>query len=230
LRPFPRSFQPREPQHRRNGKIRAREVRVLDESRQPLGVMALNEALKLARDQALDLVEIVPNANPPVCRIVSYGKFLYEESKRGQGAHTKNTGNRMKEIQLSAVIDAHDFATKLNHAIGFLSEDMKVRLKLRFKGRQKAHKEVGFDVINRFVAATAAYGRTDTPPKLLGDRDLNVTIIPLPKDKRPKQKAEKATPSAESPARAAKHQPSDEVEPASDASAVPEPASQDAGE
>ena len=104
----------------------------------------------------------------------------------------------MKEIQLSAVIDAHDFATKLNHAIGFLSEDMKVRLKLRFKGRQKAHKEVGFDVINRFVAATAAYGRTDTPPKLLGDRDLNVTIIPLPKDKRPKQKAEKATPSAES--------------------------------
>lgn len=174
---------------------------MLDETKQALGVMALNDALKLARDRELDLVEIVPNATPPVCRIVSYGKFLYEESKRSQGQSARSSGNRMKEIQLSAVIDGHDFETKLNHAIGFLSDDMKVRLKLRFKGRQKAHKEVGFDVVNRFVAATAAYGRTDTPPKLLGDRDLNVTIIPLPKDKRPKTKpAEKVMTEEESAA------------------------------
>jgi translation initiation factor IF-3 len=196
---FGRSFQPREPLHRRNGKIRAREVRVLDESRQPLGVMPLNQALQLARDQGVDLVEVVPTAVPPVCRIVSYGKFLYEESKRGQGQHTRNAANRMKEIQLSAVIDAHDFATKLNHAIEFLGDDHKVRLKLRFKGRQKAHKEVGFDVINRFVAATAAYGRTDSPPKLLGDRDLNVIISPLPRDKRPKAKPTEKPPQPSTP-------------------------------
>ena len=178
-----RSYQPREPQHRRNGKIRAREVRVIDENKEQLGVLPLLEALRLAQKKGLDLIEIAPNATPPVCRIVDYGKFRYEEAKREKDSHRSAAG-KMKEIQLSAVIDPHDFATKLNHAIEFLCEDMKVRLKLRFKGRQKAHKEFGFQVVNKFVSDLAAYAQADSPPKMLGDRDLNVVLTPLPREKR----------------------------------------------
>jgi translation initiation factor IF-3 len=186
-RPFPsRSFHSREPLHRRNGKIRAREVRVVDETKQQLGVMSLNDALRLAQGKGLDLVEIAATATPPVCRIVNYGKFLYEESKRNKDAQSRQAGSRMKELQLSATIDPHDLAVKANHAIQFLSEDMKVRVKLRFKGRQKAHKEFGFEVVNRFVKEVAAYGQADSPPKMLGDRDLNVLISPLPREKRAK--------------------------------------------
>ncbi len=184
-RPFPpRSFHPREPLHRRNGKIRAREVRVLDENKQQLGVMSLNEALRLAQARDLDLVEVVPQAAPPVCRIVNYGKLLYEEAKRE--SHARSTAGQMKEIQISPVIDRHDLATKCHHAIGFLCDDMKVRVKLRFRGRQKAHKEIGFQVVNQFIQDVAAYGRVDAPPKMLGDRDLNAIISPLPRTKRAK--------------------------------------------
>ena len=189
-RPFPRRpFQPREPLHRRNGKIRAREVRVLDENKQQLGVMSLNDALRLAQAKDLDLVEVVPHATPPVCRIVNYGKLLYEESKRE--SHTRPTAGQLQEIQISPVIEAHDLATKRNHAIQFLCDDLKVRIKLRFRGRQKAHKEIGFQVVNRFIQDVAAYGRADAPPKMLGDRDLNAVISPLPRDKRGKSPRDK---------------------------------------
>lgn len=181
--PF-RRFQRNEPLHRRNGKIRAREVRVIGEDKQQLGVMSLDAALQLARNQQLDLVEIAATAIPPVCRIVNYGKFLYEESKAQK--NSKPSGGRMKELQLSPNIDPHDFQTKLNHAIAFLGDDMKVRIKLRFKGRQKAHKEYGFEIVNRFVREVAAHGKADSPPKMLGDRDLNVVISPLPRNQRGK--------------------------------------------
>lgn len=191
---FPsRSYHPREPQHRRNGKIRAREVRVLDDQKNQLGVMPLGDALRLAQSKGLDLIEIAATANPPVCRIVDYGKFRYEESKRDKDSHSRQSGNKTKELQLSAVIDPHDFGVKLAHAINFLCDDIKVRLKLRFKGRQKAHKEFGFEVLNRFVREAAPYGHADSPPKMLGDRDLNVLISPLPRDKRAKRPKSVAT-------------------------------------
>ncbi len=183
-----RSFQPREPQQRRNGKIRAREVRVIDENREQLGIMPLGDALRLANSKNLDLIEIAPNATPPVCRIVDYGKFRYEEAKKQKDSQ-KQTGSKMKELQLSAVIDPHDFATKITHAIGFLCEDMRVRVKLRFKGRQKAHKEFGFEVVNKFVRELAPYAVADSPPKMLGDRDLNVVLTPLPREKRARNMA-----------------------------------------
>lgn len=191
-RPF-RSFRPQQPQYRRNGKIRAREVRVLDEAKQQLGVMALGDALRLAQGRGHDLIEIAPEASPPVCRIVDYGKFQYEQSKRGKDSH-RQSGNKMKELQLTPGIDPHDFAVKLSHAIEFLCEDMKVRVKLRFRGRQKAHKEIGFEVVNKFVRETAAYGHADAPPKMAGDRDLNVIISPLPRDKRAKNPREAKPP------------------------------------
>ena len=186
-RPFPsRSHYSREPLHRRNGKIRAREVRVLDEAKQQLGVMSLNDALRLAMSKGLDLVEIAPNATPSVCRIVEYGKFMYEEAKRHKEAQGHQSASRMKELQLSPTIDPHDFAIKRDRAIDFLCEDMKVRVKLRFRGRQKAHTEFGFQVVNRFVKEIAAWGQADSPPKMLGDRDLNVVLSPLPRNKRAK--------------------------------------------
>jgi translation initiation factor IF-3 len=157
---------------------------VLDEEKKQLGVMSLNEALRLAQAKGLDLVEIVPNAVPPVCRIVNYGKFLYEEAKRNKDARAPHSASRMKELQLSPTIDAHDLAVKRNHAIQFLCDDLKVRIKLRFRGRQKAHKEVGFQVVNKFVSDVASYGHADAPPKMLGDRDLNVVLTPLPRNKR----------------------------------------------
>jgi len=192
-RPFPsRSFRSREPLHRRNGKIRAREVRVLDETKQQLGVMSLNDALRLAQGKGLDLIEIAPNATPPVCRIVDYGKFLYEESKRDKDSRASQSASRMKELQLSPSIDPHDLAVKRNHAIQFLCDDLKVRVKLRFKGRQKVHKEIGFEVVNRFVKEVALYGQADSPPKMLGDRDLNVVLTPLHRDKRAKNPRQEA--------------------------------------
>jgi translation initiation factor IF-3 len=181
----PRTFRSREPLHRRNGKIRAREVRVIDELKQQLGVMPLGDALQLARNKGLDLIEIAATATPPVCRIVDYGKFLYEESKRSKEA--KGTGGKkLKELQISPAIDPHDLGMKQDHAIQFLCDDKNVRVKMRFRGRQKAHKEIGYQVMNQFVKNLALYGHADSPPKMLGDRDLNIMISPLPRNKRAK--------------------------------------------
>ena len=186
-RPFPsRSFRSREPLHRRNGKIRAREVRVIDENKQQLGVMPLNDALRLAQTKGLDLIEIAATATPPVCRIVDYGKFLYEEAKREKESTKGQTGGKVKELQISPAIDPHDLGVKVNHAIGFLSDDMTVRVKLRFRGRQKAHKEIGYQMMSKFIKDVALYGEADSAPKMMGDRDLNVLISPLPKAKRGK--------------------------------------------
>lgn len=161
--------------------------------------MQLGEALRLAQSKGLDLIEIAPTATPPVCRIIEFGKFQYEEAKKKKESQRQPT-NQMKELQLSATIDPHDFKFKLGHAIEFLCDDMKVRIKLRFRGRQKAHKEFGFEVVNRFVQQAAAYGRADAAPKLLGDRDLNVIISPLPRDKRPPHpRAAAAKPDGASP-------------------------------
>lgn len=183
-RPFFSRPQSREPLHRRNGKIRAREVRVIDDQKQQLGVMSLGEALQLARNKGLDLIEIAANATPPVCRIVNYGKFLYEETKRNK--ESRPAPGRMKELQISPAIDPHDLSIKRDHAIQFLCDDMKIRIKMRFRGRQKAHKDLGVGLLNQFVKDLALYGQADSPPKMLGDRDLNVLLSPLPRNKRAK--------------------------------------------
>jgi len=187
-------------------------VRVIDENKQQLGVMSLGDALTLARSRNQDLIEVVPHATPPVCRIGEYGKFLYEESKRAKGASAQHrqSANRLKELQLSPVIDPHDLKVKTKHAIEFLCEDMKVRVKLRFRGRQKAHKEIGFQVVNQFVKDVAAYGQADSPPKMLGDRDLNVVLTPLPRNRRGKNanRAEGTAGTSEAPEPPAKTDPS----------------------
>lgn len=168
-----------------NGKIRAREVRVVGDEGKQLGVMSLSDALNLARNQGVDLVEIAPNAVPPVCRIVDFGKYRYEMAKKEKESKKHQHASIVKEIQLSPRIDPHDLGVKTNHAIGFLCEDMKVKVALKFRGREMAHTEFGFQVINKFVENIAPWGHPDFQPKLVG-RNINLMISPLPRNKRAK--------------------------------------------
>jgi translation initiation factor IF-3 len=185
-RPFsPRNSSPSAPFVRVNGKIRAREVRVIGPDGKQLGILTLRDALAQARASGVDLVEIAPNATPPVCRIVDYGKFRYEQAKREKETRKHQHATKVKEVQLSPKIDPHDLGVKLEHAIGFLCEGMKVKVTLKFRGREMAHTEFGFQVVQKFLADIAAYGHPDYEPKLLG-RGINVMITPLPRNKRAK--------------------------------------------
>ena len=168
-----------------NGKIRARDVRVVGDEGKQLGVMPLSDALNLARNQGVDLVEIAPNAVPPVCRIVDFGKYRYEQSKKEKESKKNQHAGTVKEVQLSPRIDQHDLGVKTNHAIGFLCEDMKVKVALKFRGREMAHTEFGFQVINKFIENIAPWGHPDFQPKLIG-RNINLMISPLPRNKRAK--------------------------------------------
>jgi translation initiation factor IF-3 len=139
----------------------------------------------MARAAAVDLVEIAPNAAPPVCRLVDYGKFRYEQSKRDKESKKHQHANKVKEVQLSPKIDPHDLGVKIQHAVDFLCEDMKVKITLKFRGREMAHTEFGFEVVKTFLNEIAPYGHPDFQPKLIG-RGINVMISPLPRNKRAK--------------------------------------------
>jgi translation initiation factor IF-3 len=183
-----RPFSPRPapgPFTRVNGKIRAREVRVIDTDKKMLGVLSLADAINLARTKGVDLVEIAANANPPVCRLVDFGKYRYELAKQEKESKKHQHANKVKEIQLSPNIDPHDFGVKFQHAIDFLCSDMKVKVTLRFRGREMAHKEFGFQQVNKFVKELTPYGHPDADPKLIG-KGINVMISPLPRNKRAK--------------------------------------------
>jgi translation initiation factor IF-3 len=184
-RPFPsRSSSPAAFQ-RVNGKIRAREVRVIGGDGKQLGVLSLNDALAMARQHGVDLVEISALANPPVCRLIEIGKFRYELAKREKESKKHQHASTVKEIQLSPRIDPHDLRIKVTHAINFLCEDMKVKAALKFRGREMAHTEVGFEVVNKFLGEIAPFGTPDFKPKLIG-KGINVMITPLPRNKRGK--------------------------------------------
>jgi translation initiation factor IF-3 len=181
-------------------------VRVIGVDGKQLGVLQLGEALTMARTNGVDLVEIAPTATPPVCRLVDYGKFRYEQAKRDKESKKHQHATKVKEVQLSPKIDPHDLGVKVEHAIGFLCEDMKVKVTLKFRGREMAHTEFGFQVVRKFLTEIAPYGHQDFEPKLIG-RGINVMITPLPRNKRPKA----PTPSA---AAAASTEPEPEEEPA----------------
>ena len=185
-RPFPsRNYPPNNQFVRVNGKIRAREVRVVGDDGQQLGVLPTTEALAMARSRGVDLVEVAPNANPPVCRLVDFGKFRYEQSKKDKESRKHQHANKVKEVQLSANIDPHDFGVKVQHAIDFLCEDMKVKVTLRFRGREMAHQEIGFQKVKDFIKKVEPWGHQDFEPKLIG-KGINLMISPLPRNKRAK--------------------------------------------
>lgn len=136
-----------------NEEIRAAEIRVIDADGSQIGIMKTQEARKLAFEKGLDLVEIAPGAEPPVCRIMDFGKYCFENEKKKKEAKKKQQKIDVKEIQLSYRIDTHDFETKVNHARRFLSGGNKVKVAVRFKGREMSHTAIGLEVINRLGEA-----------------------------------------------------------------------------
>ena len=163
-----------------NEEIRLKEVRVVTDDGEQLGVMSSDVALEKAYSMGLDLVLIAPTATPPVCRIMDYGKFRYDRDKREKEAKKKQQVVNVKEVQLSCTIDTHDFNTKANNAIRFLKNGDKVRVVLSFKGRQMAHTEVGVEIIEKFIGLCSEFGTTDKAPVLDGRR-MSVIISPVKK-------------------------------------------------
>jgi translation initiation factor IF-3 len=185
-RPFPpRNFSSSGSFVRVNGKIRAREVRVIGPDGKQAGILSLGDALTMARNHGVDLVEIAPTATPPVCRVVDYGKYRYEQAKKDKESKKHQHASTVKEVQLSPRIDPHDLGVKISHAIDFLCEDMKVKVTLKFRGREMAHTEFGFQVVRKFLGDISPYGHPDFEPKLIG-KGINVMISPLPRNKRGK--------------------------------------------
>ncbi len=166
---------------RRNHRIKAEQIRVISPEGKQLGVMPTGKALQLAQQFDLDLVEVASTAQPPVCRIMDFGKYMYEESKKH--SHVKTTASRIKEIEFSVRIEHNDFLTKLRHAEEFLDHGNKVKLRLKFRGREMAHTEMGFEVVNRALTELNTMGHPDGPPKLTG-RNIYVMLTPLPPNKR----------------------------------------------
>ena len=163
-----------------NEEIKVAEVRVIGAENEQLGVMKIDDARTYAYNHGVDLVLIVPNATPPVCRAIDYGKFCFERDKREKEAKKKQQTVDVKEVQLSCRIDTHDFQTKANNAIRFLKSGDKVRVVLSFKGREMAHTEVGVEIIGKFIDLCSEYGNTDKAPTLDGRR-MSVTISPVKK-------------------------------------------------
>src|SRR5246127_3335327 len=173
---------------RTNERIRAREVRVIDENGEQLGIMAPFEALKMARERSLDLVEISPNAVPPVCKIQDYGKYLYEKDKSEWAARKKQKVIPNKEVKFSVTVDEHDYQTKKNQAVRFLGDGDKVKASLRFKGRQMAHRELGYNIINRLIQDIGEAGVVEFMPRMEGTI-LHAIIAPSKKqEQQPKPK------------------------------------------
>ena len=163
-----------------NEDIRLKAIRVVGVDGEQLGIMTSDAALRMAYDKGLDLVLMAPQAEPPVCRIMDYGKFRFEKEKREKEAKKKQQVVELKEIQLSCRIDTHDFETKARHALRFLGDGNKVRVVMRFKGREMSHMAIGQEIMDKFVAACAEKGTVDKKPVLDG-RILSMVIVPLKK-------------------------------------------------
>ncbi|WP_040197417.1 translation initiation factor IF-3 [Candidatus Soleaferrea massiliensis] len=151
-----------------NEEIRDREVRVVGPNSEQLGIMSSKDALKMAGEKNLDLVKIAPQATPPVCRIMDYGKYRFEQAKREREAKKNQKTVDIKEIRLSLNIDTHDFNTKAGHANKFLDAGSKVKISVRFRGREMAHPEIGEALIKRFAEACSEHANVEKQPKMEG--------------------------------------------------------------
>ena len=163
-----------------NEEIKAKEVRVVGVDGEAIGIMSSDDALKLAYDKGYDLVLMAPQAQPPVCRIMDYGKYRFERDKKEKEAKKKQQVIELKEIQLSCRIDTHDFETKARHAQKFLESGNKVRVVMRFKGREMSHMAIGQEIMKKFEESCAPFGSVDKAPVLDG-RLLSMVISPLKK-------------------------------------------------
>ncbi len=160
-----------------NGDIRAKEVRLIDENGDMRGVMGIREALAIAEEANLDLVNVSPNAEPPVCKILDFGKYRYELQKKDKMAKKNQKTMQVKEVRLSTFIEEHDVNVKANTAIKFLKDGDKVKVSLRFRGRERDYTAKGFDVMNSFAELVSEYGIIDKKPKFEG-RSLTMFLSP----------------------------------------------------
>ncbi|NOQ42017.1 MAG: translation initiation factor IF-3 [Desulfuromusa sp.] len=163
-----------------NEAISARQVRVIDDEGGQLGVLGLEQALALAVGQGLDLVEVSPQADPPVCRVMDYGKYKYQMAKRASEAKKKQVKVEIKEVKMRPKTDTHDFLFKMKHARRFLEEGNKVKLTIMFRGRENAHPEQGRMQLDKAVAALKDIGQVESHPSKMG-RFMTMMIGPLKK-------------------------------------------------
>jgi translation initiation factor IF-3 len=158
-------------------------VRVIDgETHKQLGVMQTQDAVRIAKQRGLDLVEVTANTDPPVCKIVEYGKFKYEQSKQKKERNKSKAATRVKEVKFHVRTDQHDYVIKLRHAEEFLMHGHKLRLQLQFRGREMAHQELGLELMERVKADLHGMGHVDMEPKKTG-RQVVMMMSPLPREK-----------------------------------------------
>ncbi|MBC8542377.1 translation initiation factor IF-3 [Bianquea renquensis] len=160
-----------------NEEIRDKEVRLIDEEGNQLGVVPVREALAMARERNLDLVKIAPQAKPPVCKILNYGKYRFEQIKREKEAKKKQKVIDIKEVRLSPNIEEHDLQTKLKNAVKFLKNGDKVKVSVRFRGRELSRTEIGREVLDDFTKGIAEVGDVEKPPKMEG-RSMVMFLMP----------------------------------------------------
>jgi translation initiation factor IF-3 len=161
-----------------NQQIRISPVRVIDPAGEQIGILPIEKALEAAEELGLDLVEVAPMARPPVCRIMDYGKFRYEEQRKAREARKKQHRVELKEVKLRPGIEDHDFDFKARHARRFLEEGNKVKVTMMFRGRQMAHPEIGREVLERMVAEVADVGKVESLPTMEA-RSMTMVLAPL---------------------------------------------------
>ena len=164
-----------------NEEIRDREVRVVDQNGEQLGVMSGRDALALAEERQLDLVKIAPQARPPVCKLMDYGKYRFEQSKKEREFRKNQKVITVKEVRLSATIEDHDIDVKFKNAVKFLKDGNKVKVTIRFRGRQITHSDIGRQVMNEFAERIKEYGTVDKAPQIEG-RNMIMFISPRASD------------------------------------------------
>lgn len=162
-----------------NARIRVREVRLIDEEGEQVGIITTREALDMARDRDLDLVEVAPNANPPVCRLMDYGKFRYEQTKKEREARKNQKQVELKEIRMKPRTDTHDLEVKANSARRFLEEGHKVKFSVRFRGREIAHPEIGREMLEQLAEDLREHATIDQRPQMEG-RAFSMILSPAP--------------------------------------------------
>jgi translation initiation factor IF-3 len=160
-----------------NDRVRAREVRLIGPTGDQLGIKPVPEALRMAKGLDLDLVEVAPNANPPVCRIMDYGKFKYEEDQKAKEARRKSTNVTVKEVKYRPKIGKGDFDTKTRNVIKFIDEGHKVKVTLQFRGREMAHPELGTKILDDVLEAVGAAAKVDSQARLEG-RNMSMVLSP----------------------------------------------------
>jgi len=168
-------------EHQINEDIRDKEVRLISSDGEQLGVMSARAALEIAMEKELDLVKISPNANPPVCKIMDYGKYRFEQSKRDKEAKKNQRVMEVKEVRMSPGIDVNDFNVKLRNAQKFLSEGNRVKIAVRFRGREMAHTDIGESLLTKFAEGCAEVAVVDKNPKLEG-RHMIMFLSPKAKE------------------------------------------------